>query len=321
MGGRRPSRALFGLVLLLAGLSACTDIPRPFKPGDKATPLTVLPADKRGIAVLPVAGLATLEQGDQFAEAMVDALQAQDLPASAHGVKSKLNFVLSGRADLDTPGGLRGLVDSQLTVHWNLIDAQGDPVGAFQQRGAVAVAEFSQAEPELLERLARLAAPEIALMVRPNPPPVEAEPEPDGPVLTVLPATGATGDGNTALPLAMKARMRARRVSLAADTADSDYTLVGAVEVGPEKTGTRALTVEWQLRRDTGELVGRLSQSNPVPTDAIASAWGPLANVIAEAAAPEVVRLMAVDMENPDAPLLPAPLPPPNPLRGRPAQG
>lgn len=102
--------------------------------------------------------------------------------------------------------------------------------------------------------------------------------------------SGAPGDGNSALP-------RALRVMLAKDGFNAarypGYSINAQVEVGPVADGKQPISIKWQVKDGTGKSLGTINQRNSIPAHSLDGTWGVTADAAATAASAGVMRLLS----------------------------
>lgn len=285
----RRSTRLFAQGLAIAlGLAGCGELPRPFRPVGQAPAPLVDPPTRRGVLVVPVAGMADLFQGDRLATAVAAALETVGVPA-ARGAAAARARVLAGRATLSSAGsGGAG----QVTLVWETARPDGLVLGRWEQRVAVTPARWAEADPQLLGEIAAAGKTALAALVSDQP--VAAAPSEKRRVM-VLAARGAPGDGDQSLPLAMKTELRRRGIALVQDPAEADAVIDCAVTVAPAAqpgggSGER-VSLTWVVRSPSGAELGRAEQSNVVPEGSL-TRWGEAARAVAAAAAPGLIAVV-----------------------------
>lgn len=278
----------------LAGLGACGPLPRPFKPESKGGNELLLLPDRHGIAV----GEPTGDVPDDrmaLAEAMAEALRKQNVTASVASGNLRARWLL---ANVDA----RPLSDTISTLHltWELYDSDGGLRGRHEQVSRVPRAPWRAGEPEVLARVAREAAPEIAAMIQA--PEREQRPIPGYPARTrvvVAPVVGQPGQAARALRQAMARRLRERGLPVADHRQPGDIVIEGRLDLGPVNGVARPIEIVWLVRRaGADDKMGDLRQANRVPQARIEAGWTPLADTIARAAMPGVLEIVAANARN-----------------------
>ncbi|MCR6630045.1 MAG: hypothetical protein NVV74_08325 [Magnetospirillum sp.] len=269
------------LLVMVAALSACGDIPQPFRhegiPGALARPKMT-----RGVTVRPP---ADSPDGRVLAEAMVRALEDQEVPALVHD-GAAFGHVIDGQVQ---DGG------KSLAVRWILRAPDGAEAAASVQ--TLPKALLAQADPVLMKRAATNAAAVLAgPLADPDARAVFApQPAADSrSVVSVLPLRGLPGDGDTALAEAMR-RALTRGGVLVKDEG-ADYLVEGKVTVAPGLPGEDTVTVAWVVKRAKGGAeLGNIGQGGAVPRGRLSQPWGLLARDIAEGGASGVVEVVLAD--------------------------
>ena len=145
------------LALLLLLVVGCQPLPQPFaddRPPPGAAILT--PKDGAGIVVRPISGLPEAAS-DALAEAMADALQNNDVPASTV-VHNRASYILTAQAHDHALDGDRTAIE----LRWELHGPDGASVGTHEQKLEVSLAAWRAGNPLLLTDLANSAAPSLA---------------------------------------------------------------------------------------------------------------------------------------------------------------
>jgi hypothetical protein len=262
-----PLLVLLAIALLLA---ACDAGSRPFRhEGDGGSRLAA-PPEGLSVLVEPITGMP---EGTAVAGAMATALRLAEVPAStAFGA--------------DAGYRLYGVPDGA-EVTWRLAATDGRQLAAARSPAATT-------DPDAPEAGFHVAAAALARAIRAH----QTADLPDGaaversPRLFLAPATGAPGDGDRALPLAMRRALSETRLELLDSAAPEAFMLEPQVRLGPAADGRQPIEILWVLSRDGAE-VGRLAQRNAVPAGSLDERWGATAALAARAAAPGVSALLA----------------------------
>lgn len=101
----------------------------------------------------------------------------------------------------------------------------------------------------------------------------------------------APGDGNTALALALDGAL-ARRVPTATWVDAPRYRIEGSVVTASRNDSRTDVTIRWQVKSVTGEILGEVLQQNALDAASIAGRWGEVAETAAEAAADGVLAVL-----------------------------
>jgi hypothetical protein len=286
---RAAMRALrFASILVLLFLAACngSGAQAPSPDMGKSNGPALTPPDSAGILILPVTGALPPNAAANAANAMADALQKADVPAST-AASNKGSYRLSGNATAFTAGDGNVAV----IVAWTLYDFEGKKLGSAEGNAAGSADAWRQGGGDLAQALANSAAPQIVSLVE------SGVPLPKGnlnPVIALKPVTGAPGDGDASLARAMGAALQRANIALAGELANAkpDFTLTGTVAVSPPAGSSQQVKVSWALQRPDGSEVGRVNQENAVPAGSLDGAWGDTAYAVTAAAAPGVRQLI-----------------------------
>ncbi|MBS0243926.1 MAG: hypothetical protein JSS20_17265, partial [Proteobacteria bacterium] len=101
--------------------------------------------------------------------------------------------------------------------------------------------------------------------------------------------SGAPGDGNTALAVALQRELT--RLGMPLD-GTSGYRVDGNVAVGEVKEGKQAIQIDWKVKDAKGNSVGTVTQKNSIPQGSLDGQWGKTADAAAAAAAQGIVKLL-----------------------------
>jgi hypothetical protein len=279
---------LVTLALLLL-VAACQPLPQPFaddRPPPGAPILT--PKDGAGIVVQPIAGLSNAVSAG-LAEAMADALQNNDVPASTQ-VRNRASYVLVGTAHEQVLAGDRATIE----LHWELHGPDGGSVGTHEQKLEASLAAWHAGNSMLLADLAKSAAPSVAELLEEE---GATDAGPGEPSVLVRTVSGAPGDGPRSLARAMAASLRQANVAVtekepAAETAAKLYVVSGTVTMAEIGEGKEKVTVSWLLFDPSGLQVGQVSQENAIAAGSLDRRWGDTAYAVANAAAGGIVALL-----------------------------
>jgi hypothetical protein len=121
-------------------------------------------------------------------------------------------------------------------------------------------------------------------------PPRAATPKAAG--VLVQPVTGAPGDGQRSLTIALKKRLYAGGVKLANGTAVNVYMVKGIVKLSDASGGKQSIRIDWQVVDPTGKKLGTVSQQNTIPRGSLNGPWGAIADAAAGAAADGIIKLL-----------------------------
>jgi hypothetical protein len=121
-------------------------------------------------------------------------------------------------------------------------------------------------------------------------PPRAAAPKAAG--VMVQPVTGAPGDGQRSLTIALKKRLYAGGVKLANGTAVNVYMVKGIVKLSDASGGKQSIRIDWQVLDPTGKKLGTVSQQNTIPRGSLNGPWGAIADAAAGAAADGIIKLL-----------------------------
>ena len=117
-------------------------------------------------------------------------------------------------------------------------------------------------------------------------------PAPKSAGVLVQPVTGAPGDGQRSLTVALKKRLYAGGVKLANGTSVNVYMVKGSVKLSDATGGKQSIRIDWQVLDPTGKKLGTVSQQNMIPRGSLNGPWGAIADAAAGAAADGIIKLL-----------------------------
>jgi len=271
---------------VVAGAGACGDIPQPFRhEGD--IPSLARPKLTRAVTVRPLEGSALpSDAGPALADALVKALEEQEIPAMVHG-GAAFGHTIEGSVQ-DNP--------KALAVRWSLKAPDGSEAAAHTQ--SIPKAMLAEKHPILLKRAAletaqRLAQPLADPDAQPTHP-IQAATTGKRASVRIIPLRGLPGDGDKALTSAIRHALDGSSVLVKDD--DADYMVEGKVAVAPGLPGEDTVTVAWILKRaKDGVELGNIGQQGGVPRGRLSGPWGLLARDIAEGGAAGLLEVIRAD--------------------------
>lgn len=268
-------------MLLVAGAAACGDIPQPFR--HEGRPETLArPKLTRGVTIHPP---ADTENAQALAEALVRALEEQEVPALIHGGPAFGHVIDASSEDMGKAVG----------VHWTLKAPDGQSAATYLQTLPKEI--LAKADPAQLKRLTANAA---AILARPLADP-DAQPVKGAPVavdkrvsVKVIPLSGLPGDGDKTMTAAIRRALD--RGGLLVKDEGADYMVEGKVTVAPGLPGEDTVTMAWVLKRiEGGAQLANIGQNGAVPHGRLAGPWGALARDIAEGGAAGLLEVIHAD--------------------------
>ena len=276
------------LFFLALGLSACGDIPQPFR--HEEIPELARPLLVRAITIRPIASFdpgtssasfdlgtssASFDLGTSLTEALVKVMADRNIPAIVHG-DIPGSAILVGKFEPNTSDL------APLEIEWVLTSPDRPKPLSFHQKIP------RKATPAILAELATQVVDELtADSVDAAPPAPAAKGR-----LSVRLVTHATlpGYGNASLIRAMRSILERNGILVVAEGGDYVVELKGAVTNGPN--GQDMLNVSWVVAKPDGAPLGNVDQQGAVPTGTLAGPWGPLSHSIANGGASGIVQVV-----------------------------
>jgi hypothetical protein len=278
------ARVIAAAALLLA---ACQPLLHPFaddvpKPG---SPMLALP-DTAAVAVTPIRG-GPPATASKLAPAITAALQQHDIAASDRAV-GIASYRLDGRLQAMPPSGDKAAI----VVLWELHDAAGKSIGSRAERVEAAASDWEHGSDDAVGRLADVSAEQIAAMLQSKAPAPATAKEAGETRLAIGPVTGASGDGDTALAMAIAALLKKQELAIVGDPGGADLVLDAAVAIGKPESGKQHVKIVWRVRRKDGDEIGNVTQENDVPAGMLNGPWSDVAYTIALAAQDGIMQLV-----------------------------
>ena len=271
-------KTVAGLAVLLL-LSACGDLPHPFKgrPGANALRLAQPPPSRLAIP-LPTDSLLPDDAAQLWSHALADGLLAQELPVTAtEPGPGDWRLVLSAHTD-----------GASVLPTYTVVDPKGATQGAVTGPPVTGSA-WAAGAPATLKAAADAEVPKVLALLTS----IEAHRQRSDPnSLLNRPArllftgvSGAPGDGNAALARLLTAKLPALGDIMADSAAQADYTVRGEVKTAPGVGKTVRVEIQWIVDDARGREAGRVVQLNEVPPGTLDHYWGEVAEVVATEAA------------------------------------
>ncbi len=280
------SRRSFGLAALLA-LPACGDLPQPHRgnPGGLAGGLRVPLAVRLAIPP-PTEALMPEEAARRYAEAMSEALQAVDVPATATATPLPLDWRLVITAQN---------TGSMVIPRYVITNADGREQGAVVGP-PVPTRLWAEATTPTLQAVAQQANPRVTQMLlsiqaaraSADPAAIQAGP----PRLRLIPVRGAPGDGNAALTARLREFLTNRGYVVQELADGAAFAVTAEVRVVAAGSTVQRVEIQWIVSRRDGYELGRVLQLNEVPMGTLSRAWGDIAYAAAEEAAAGVQTII-----------------------------
>jgi hypothetical protein len=262
------------------------------------------------IAVAPIIG-TTPEVSQELTQALVAAGKDRGLTLVPDG--GKANYTLRGYLVATSEG--KG---SKITYIWDIDDASGSRVarvtGEEVVTGRSGGDPWSAVDSTAIRSIAGKTTSQLAASMprggggsasavasasdaSPAPattastaPASAASPRAAG--VLVQPVSGAPGDGQRSLTVALKKRLYAGGVKLANGPAVNVYLVKGSVKLVDASGGKQSIRIDWQVLDPNGRKLGTVSQQNTIPKGSLNGPWGAIADAAAGAAADGIIKLL-----------------------------
>lgn len=261
-------------VLLLLLVTACGDMPQPFRHDGLNT--AVAPPGPRGVVVRPP---DDSQNGTALAQAIVKRLTDQEIPASIRSAASG-SWVLAATTETTI---------TTKRLAWRLITPDGEPPEAFQQ--SLPTESWDKAGPATISRLADEVVARYAATLHGEAPQDASAPAARGLTVRIEPLGGLPGDGDTALFRALGRALS--RLGLSLTDKEADLAVRGRIALVPGRPGEEILDITWLvLDAKTGEELGKAAQQGALPKGRLAGPWGALAGDIAAGGADGIAEIV-----------------------------
>ncbi len=277
---------MLGAAALLP-LAGCGGFPQPHRgnPGGLARGLRI-PLAVRLAILPPTEALMTDDAARRYAEALSEALQAVDVPATATATPLPLDWRLVITAQN---------TGTMVTPRYVITNADGREQGAVTGP-PVPTRAWAEASTPMLQSVAQQASPRVtqlllsvqAARASADPAAIQAGP----PRLRLIPVRGAPGDGNAALTARLREFLSNRGFVVQEPAEGAAFAVTAEVGVQPAGPGLQRVEIQWIVSRRDGYELGRVLQLNEVPAGALSRFWGDVAFAAAEEAAGGVQQII-----------------------------
>ena len=263
---RASAQAIF--LSLIVAISACQPVPRPFQPLDKSLYSDRSALDRNfSLSLREIEG-AGVDLEHRILTSLGAELAKINILAS-HSTSSSGNLLLYGK--------LVTADDSEGHIYWKILNLSGEVVAMFEQTGYF--------HRDKIDWLVGNAALRIQSLLSNQPE------EPAQAVVVVPPVDGAPGDGRTSLTNAVRSSLAALKITVATELSADAVSLLGSVATTKRDDG-QLVEILWSLISKDGQEIAVVTQSDVLPVCLLDSAWGELAEIIAEAAAQSLALLI-----------------------------
>jgi hypothetical protein len=306
---------LIALALAALALVSCGPTPKPFE-HEPADDVAFHPKrDKNDVIVTTPANMPG-KLADKLATALALELQSYDIVAAVQPAQAPLK-VAGATSTRDAGFGL-GI---EIQIEWYLLGG-GNIEGPAVSKTVAKPEDIAEGNDRLVSRIAQQAAPRIATLMG-KPPTVEARapgqvaagvnvPDvPDDPAnpaqtaaaapsrpktptvkVMVAPVEGAPSDGNRQLFSGMRRALGSSRIVVIDKAGPDTFTVKATVKLAPIDDKMTQLDISWLLTDASGNVIGRVDQSNPVPTSATKGSWVGFGDIVATAAVEGILELL-----------------------------
>ena len=110
---------------------------------------------------------------------------------------------------------------------------------------------------------------------------------------------GAPGDGEQALERALSNRLLNEGFTVTGTPAVNAYEIQGTVRMSPAKRGKETIRIDWTIFGPEGTRLGNVTQTRVIRKGSLDRRWGAAADAAAEAAAQDILKLLAKQSDGP----------------------
>lgn len=281
--------SLLGSAVIPVLLTACGNVPQPFRRADSfSNPLLANPSGA-GIGVVPPVGIDSAA-ATYIAERIAEDLREREIPAEAVDRTGILSFTLEGNLWDSTEDGSATV----LTFNWRLLNRLGQIVERLDQDVYVettpwtsgSTIEQNHVADDIAIRLAVLLAPPIDTQ------PIETPASPwNGLTATIQKPVMAPGDGAQSLGNAMASRLA--REGFEPATGIPDVIFAATVSVTQYDAAQDDVAIIWQILNAEGQNLGEVRLDNRIPRGELDGPWGMIADAIVDSALPGLLEIVA----------------------------
>jgi hypothetical protein len=316
--------AAFGLLL-----AACAPPPKPFEHDGTNVVSLRAQQEKAEVSISSPANMPA-NMADRVAAALAIELQSYGVVAAVQPAAAplKLTGAMSTRdATLGTgieieiewhltggPDGVQGPAISKTVAQArDYAEASDRLVSRIAQQAAPRIATLMGKPTNFEIRSPGQVAAGLSVPLEPAPSPVQptaaagdpaataaaaakpaapAAPPPPQTKMMVAPVTGAPSDGNRQLFSGMRRALGSSKIVVSDAGGPDVFVVVGSVALAPIDERTTQLSITWVLKDPSGKDVGKVEQSNPVPSAATRGTWAGFGDIVAAAAVEGVLELL-----------------------------
>ncbi len=141
-------------------------------------------------------------------------------------------------------------------------------------------------------RTARTAPPLTTASIPAKPRPASSQANYGGKTISLAAISGAPGDGNIALAVALKSSLAKLGYKIAPRGQKASYKITGEVYIGPPANGKQELAIDWKVSDIARRQLGIINQRNRITARALDKSWGKTASRAAAAAASNIAKLL-----------------------------
>ena len=195
---------------------------------------------------------------------------------------------------------LEGVRGADGSIHWYLRHATGGEIGKFAAKSPETPDDATLVGRDVAKSLAALLGRSVGRGdgVAPQtqsaraPPPTGADTA-QTPTILIGTVSGAPGDGNTALAVALAEILRRSPFRPTDKPAEADLQLSATVSLSALEDGAEQLTITWTVTDPSGAQIANLTQANAIPAGLLEGRWGELAYDIALGAAEGLTQVIS----------------------------
>jgi len=293
---------LFPLTLcLLAGLSACGDLPKPFAHNGPVSDNPLLKSVRTDSVRIDIAEEVPESIAKPLGKAALGAFKRANIPAS-RAINFIPNYIVKGgmkvyRDDVSAP--------ETAEFNWRLLDGAGVQLKTFNLKITGDETGWLFFDKELIGEIGLDLGTAIAnhidglgkqirkkLQIPENQTGKTAPPKKTIPRFFIAELIGAPGDGPLSLDRALRRLLRKAGADISFERPTATYLVKGFVNVSDEFQGTNDIAITWLVTTPKGQELGKVTQNNRVPAGRLNRRWGDIAFAIAQGAAVGIMDIM-----------------------------
>lgn len=255
-------------------------LPKPFARNGEAPPLTYNSIGERDIVLGHISGLDA-ETSGKLSTAIAKTAAEQDILILSSAANRPMQVLQGVATTTPIPAGKR------IDINWYLSRNDNYLSSNFNVKIEVATGAPRPLPAAYISALANMTADGLIHAIKASEPtttiaeaaPTNAAEAP--PRIFINAASGAPGDGTTALPAALSRMLSDAGVPLADNAETANFLISIDVERQDHGDGSETISIRWQVQTANGTEIGAIEQSSRISQGSLDGAWGGTAYDIA----------------------------------------